>query len=355
MIGILKEQVMQHNTRNNKIANSENVDAELNKKGIVDMETYKQNDTGAAAFRQVMSQMNIADRNAFDKQFSQQWNKASANKELLSVLVCEIDFFKEYNENYGQQGASFMLLVIALALKNICEENGYFLAQYNKEEFAILIRGGDPEKIAEVAENLRQSVEKSNTEHKYSKISKIVTLSIGVSSMYPKSMQMLMKLTNKALYNAKESGRNKVFGHFPENEATPTAKETTSTPIIEESINETKELQSKDKPVASELDNIDTPEMAEIDKKEFTEIEKIITSEQANESNDKEPTLNTDDELLLDIEDSPEPPKKKMFRLDIDEFFNTSKDKKVEEKKKPAAKAKKSKFKGSVDIDGGMF
>jgi len=343
---------MQHNTRNKKIANSENVDAGLNKKGIVDMETYKQNDTGAAAFRQVMSQMNIADRNAFDKQFSQQWNEASANKELLSVLVCEIDFFKEYHDNYGQQGASFMLLVIALALKNICEENGYFLAQYDKEEFAILIKGGNPEKIAEVAENLRQAVEKSNTEHKYSKISKIVTLSIGVSSMHPKSMQMLMKLTNNALHNAKESGRNKVFGHFPENQVEPAAQEVASAPVIETPITETKEVQSTNKPVASELDNIDIPEIDEIDKKESTEIEKIITSE--NESNDKEPTLNVDDALALDIDEAPKPAKKKMFRLDIDDFFNTSKDKKVE-KKEPETKAKKSRFKGSIDIDGGMF
>jgi diguanylate cyclase (GGDEF)-like protein len=323
---------MQQDMLNKKIANSENVDAEFNKKGIVDMETYKHNDTGAAAFKQVMSQMNIADRNAFDKKFTQQWNEASANKELLSVLVCEIDFFKEYTDNYGQQGASFMLLVIALALKNICEQNNYFLAQYDKEEFAILIKGSNPEKIAEAAENLRLAVENSKTEHKFSKINKIITLSIGVSSVYPKSMQMLKKLTNSALSNAKNGGRNKVFGHFPENDVKPS-------PTIKNTVEETP---SKDIEATSEINKVIPPEIDEVVKKETSEIEKILSSEKEAE-----------DELIIDIEDEPTPPpaKKRMFRLEIDDFFKSDKDKKQTE----AAKQRKSKFKSTIDIDGGMF
>ncbi|WP_413698481.1 diguanylate cyclase domain-containing protein [Psychromonas sp. KJ10-10] len=60
----------------------------------------------------------------------------------MSVLICEIDYFDNYKEHYGQQGSAFMLLVIGLALKNTCEKFGCYLAHYRGDEFAILIKGG---------------------------------------------------------------------------------------------------------------------------------------------------------------------------------------------------------------------
>lgn len=194
--------------------------SEPGSRDVVDMAKYKQHEetvsAGTSAFEQVMSQMNIADRCAFENQFAQLWQEASDDKELLSVLICEIDFFKEYHDNYGQQGASFMLLVVGLALKNICEQHDCFLAHYQKEEFAILIKAGDEQQVLEVAENLRQAVEASRTEHKFSKVSDIVTLSIGISSIYPTSMRVLMREADSALLDAKASGRNQVCGNFPQ-------------------------------------------------------------------------------------------------------------------------------------------
>ncbi|GLS91616.1 hypothetical protein GCM10007916_26850 [Psychromonas marina] len=163
-----------------------------------------------SAFEQVMSQMNIADRHAFDLQYEKYWQEASKKGLLLSVLICEIDFFKAYNDNYGQQGSSFMLLVIGLALKNTCEKHDCFLARYGGNEFAILMKAGDVEKAQEVGEALRLAVEQSQTEHKYSQVSKVVTLSIGISSVYPTSMKSLMMKSEKALFSAKTSGCNRV-------------------------------------------------------------------------------------------------------------------------------------------------
>ena len=186
---------------------------------VVHIAKYKQPEEAVSAeisaFEQVMSQMNIADRRAFDNKYSQLWQEASDESALLSVMLCEIDFFKAYNDNYGHQGASFMLLVVGLALKKTCEEHGCFLARYENEEFAILMKGGTEEQALAVAESLRQAVELSRTEHKYSSVSKIVTLSIGVSSVYPNSMKILVREANRALSDAKADGRNQVSGNFP--------------------------------------------------------------------------------------------------------------------------------------------
>lgn len=169
-----------------------------------------------SAFEQVMKQMNIADRNDFDDKYTQLWNAASDNQEMLSVIICEIDFFHEYHENYGHQASSFMLLVIALALKTTCEEHDAFLARYKGNEFGILIKGNDASVAADVAEKLRLSVEKSRTEHKYSTVSDVVTLSIGLASVFPTSMQVEMNHTSSALYEAKVSGHNQVSSYLNE-------------------------------------------------------------------------------------------------------------------------------------------
>tara|TARA_R110001583_G_scaffold9433_4_gene44773 strand:- start:19553 stop:20791 length:1239 start_codon:yes stop_codon:yes gene_type:complete len=188
-----------------------------NNEGVVNIAKYKNTEQKTnsenSAFAQVMSQMNIADRAAFDVQYDKYWNQASDNAQLLSVLICEIDYFDNYKEHYGQQGSAFMLLVIGLALKNTCEKFGCYLAHYRGDEFAILIKGGTVEAATEIAELLRLAVEESRTEHKHSKVSDVVTLSIGLSSVFPTSMKMLMQNSVAELTSAKNSGRNQVSGH----------------------------------------------------------------------------------------------------------------------------------------------
>ncbi|GLS90477.1 hypothetical protein GCM10007916_15440 [Psychromonas marina] len=185
-------------------------------KAVVDIAEYRHSEQAeSSGFEKVMSQMNIADRSAFDKKYEQLWLDASMDGSSLSVLLCEIDAFKSYIDNYGQQGASFMLLVVGLALKNICDKHGCFLAHYQKEEFGILLKGKDEEAALNIAEALRSAVEASQTEHKFSNISRVVTLSIGVSSIYPNSMSMLIEKANNTLHQARLSGRNQVSVDLP--------------------------------------------------------------------------------------------------------------------------------------------
>lgn len=187
-----------------------------NNEGVVHLSKHQEEKQTAesSAFEQVMMQMNIADRKTFDRKYTELWNEASENNELLSLMICEIDFFKAYHDNYGHQGASFMLLVIALALKTTCEEHDCFLGRYKGDEFGILLKGGTPADAEAIAEKLRLAVEKSRTEHKFSSVSNIVTLSIGLSSFYPTSMQVVMNQASAALANAQSSGCNQVSGHL---------------------------------------------------------------------------------------------------------------------------------------------
>ncbi|GLS91487.1 hypothetical protein GCM10007916_25560 [Psychromonas marina] len=178
---------------------------------ISDISRYKnKNVTEKSAFQEVMSQIDISDRHAFDHQYKQLWCKGAVQGSCLSVFICEIDFFEAYRENYGEQSASFMLLVVAVALKGVCERNNCFLAHYENASFAILMIDANDLNAADIAEQLRQAVEQTGTEHKYSSVSDVVTLSIGVSSNYPISMQTLFDKTNAILKVSKSNGRNKV-------------------------------------------------------------------------------------------------------------------------------------------------
>ncbi|WP_022941379.1 GGDEF domain-containing protein [Psychromonas hadalis] len=182
--------------------NSEKQKKEEKKKDTTSIES--------SAFSQVMSQMNIADLNAFDLRYKKLWQQASEDKETLSVLICKIDDFKAYNEHYGHQAAAFMLLVIALELKKKSEQCGFFLARYKADKFVILMKGTDFKKVEEIAESLRQNVEQSKTKHEFSKVNNIVTLSIGISYIYPTSMDLLMKEADSALSVAQISGNKHV-------------------------------------------------------------------------------------------------------------------------------------------------
>jgi diguanylate cyclase (GGDEF)-like protein len=229
--------------------NTQNVDDSKNKtKAVVNISKYQSQEQAAspvnAAFEQVMSQMNIADRHDFDVQYETYWQQASEKGQLLSVLICEIDFFKDYTANYGQQGSSFMLLVIGLALKNTCEKHDCFLARYGSNEFAILVKGRDADEVQEIGEVLRLAVEESRTEHKHSQVSKFVTLSIGISSVYPTSMKLLMQKSENALHSAKTEGCNRVASNI----------KLKTSPTVTASAVQEQEVVSPPKPVKNQLD-----------------------------------------------------------------------------------------------------
>jgi len=191
------------------IDDSDIIESNDNAAGVRHSENLQ--DAEGSAFEQVMAQMNIADQQSFARQYDTYWQQASEHSELLSVLICEVDFFQDYYDNYGYQATSIMLLVVGLALKQISEKQGGYLARYRDNGFAILIKGGDVQSIKSTAEALRAAVESAHSEHKHSSVSNVVTLSVGTSSIYPMSKQALMKESESALASAISAGRNQVY------------------------------------------------------------------------------------------------------------------------------------------------
>lgn len=158
----------------------------------------------------------IANRRAFDMQFSKLWQEACDEQELLSLVICDIDFFKKYNDNYGHQKGDRALQRVATALETVCEKAGCFAARYGGEEFAVLIKGGNATKALKVTENIRVEIKKTQIEHLHSSVNSVVTLSLGLSSMFPSelnSMKILLAEADSALYAAKEAGRDQTAVH----------------------------------------------------------------------------------------------------------------------------------------------
>lgn len=255
------------NNANSFTSDSDSEKQNTDNKEVIAMnenQTQKEKSNESAAFEQVMAQLNIADIHTFNTHYEQLWFQASENKEMLSIMICEIDSFNEYNEHYGHQATSFMLVLVALELKKKCEEFGGFLARYKTGKFAVLIKKGNIKTVEKMAESLRQSIEQTNTEHKASKISDVVTLSIGTSNIYPTSMDVLINKADTALQSSKLSGNKQTILPFA-----PEAKVPDITTAIPSRL--TEEPLKQVIPIQKNVQTNTKPELIEIEEEEKTE------------------------------------------------------------------------------------
>ena len=202
-------------------------DDESHSKGIVIMArditsrklTEEKLSSDASDFEQKMLHdqlTNIANRRAFDVHFEKLWHEAQNEREMLSIVMCDIDFFKPYNDNYGHPMGDEALKVIALALDVAAKEMGCFAARYGGEEFVVIIKGGNATKVFRAVEKLHDAINQTKVEHLYSDVGRFVTMSMGLSSIFPSdlnSMKILVAEADAALYDAKMSGRDQICIH----------------------------------------------------------------------------------------------------------------------------------------------
>lgn len=162
----------------------------------------------------------IANRRHFDLKFEEEWKRAQREKIWLSLILGDVDFFKNYNDSYGHQAGDDCLRMVAKTLQSTVKRPGDFAARYGGEEFAVLLIGTDSPNAATIAESMRKKVEQLHIEHKKSAVHPYVTISLGVASMIPHSesnQTQLILSADKALYEAKQQGRNRVIVEFMEN------------------------------------------------------------------------------------------------------------------------------------------
>jgi diguanylate cyclase (GGDEF)-like protein len=154
----------------------------------------------------------LANRRNYDETISKQFKLAQRQKRPLSLIMCDIDFFKVYNDTYGHQSGDSCLSLVASAIASVPARPTDRACRYGGEEFVVILPETDLIGGLHVAEKIRTAVWERNVDHSGSKVAERVTLSLGVAThtgQY-KSTDELMKIADQALYLAKENGRNRV-------------------------------------------------------------------------------------------------------------------------------------------------
>jgi len=156
---------------------------------------------------------NIANRRKFDEVIDNEWKRAHRYNSLLSVIMIDVDKFKQYNDNYGHATGDICLQKIAKALKGCIKRPYDFLARYGGEEFIMVLPDIDSQGAKQVGTNAKQAIEDLNIPHEFSDVADHVTISMGIATMRPgngiESCIKVVKAADKLLYTAKETGRNR--------------------------------------------------------------------------------------------------------------------------------------------------
>ena len=156
----------------------------------------------------------IANRRRFDEVLQNEWMRAKRVQEPISLIFIDIDFFKKYNDTYGHLTGDDCLKKVAASLQAKLRRPADLAARYGGEEFAVILPNTGLSGALGIAETLRCSVEKLSIPHATSTVSNSVTVSAGVSSIIPQSYnnpEELVASADKALYLAKQKGRNMVY------------------------------------------------------------------------------------------------------------------------------------------------
>ncbi len=155
----------------------------------------------------------VANRRHFDETLHKEWRRLTRENGPLSLILCDVDFFKLYNDTYGHQSGDECLRAVARAISSQVSRAADLVARYGGEEFVVLLPNTAIDGAMKLADGIRHGVQQLNIAHCRSKVCPNVTLSLGVSSMAPDqsfSAKDLVELSDKALYDAKEQGRNRV-------------------------------------------------------------------------------------------------------------------------------------------------
>ena len=154
----------------------------------------------------------VPNRRFFDEKYASTYEQAKKEQKTLAVMMLDIDFFKPYNDNYGHGKGDETLIKVAQALSHTLKRPEDIVARYGGEEFVVIIQNTTKEGALNVANKLIKSVEDLAIEHNYSQASRVVTISVGVAyadEYSGLSKEELLKSADDALYEAKESGRNR--------------------------------------------------------------------------------------------------------------------------------------------------
>ena len=160
----------------------------------------------------------IRNRRSFDRVIQREWQRLRREKGVLSLILCDVDDFKAFNDTYGHQAGDDCLRSIARVLNGKIERPSDLAARYGGEEFAVVLPNTSAKGALYKAESFRKAIEMLLISHTRSSTGDYVTASFGVSTLVPGddiTLDALIASADQALYRAKESGRNKVVASPP--------------------------------------------------------------------------------------------------------------------------------------------
>jgi diguanylate cyclase (GGDEF)-like protein len=156
----------------------------------------------------------VANRRRFDQYLLEEWKRAGRDRAPLALIMCDVDYFKKYNDTYGHQGGDDCLRKVAQIMMQSAKRPNDLVVRYGGEEFAVLLPGTGIEGANIVANQIRQNVKTEQIEHLASSVSNYVTVSLGVASIVPaleSAPTILLTMADQALYQAKNEGRDRVY------------------------------------------------------------------------------------------------------------------------------------------------
>lgn len=155
----------------------------------------------------------LSNRRGFDEYLHKEWDRMQRIKAPLSLIMCDVDFFKHYNDRYLHPNGDKCLIKVAMAMRNTVRRSGDLVARYGGEEFAVILPNTDALGAVSVAENIRSAIKSLQITHESSAVCPYVTISVGVSTIIPNhenDSQTLIHAADRALYQAKSQGRDRV-------------------------------------------------------------------------------------------------------------------------------------------------
>ena len=156
----------------------------------------------------------LYNRRYFENTIQKEWKRAIRDKTPVSVILCDIDYFKQYNDTYGHQRGDNCLKTVADAIHHSIDRPPDLAARYGGEEFIVLLPNVEIDGALHVAEKMRRRVNYLAIPHRRSKAGAYVTVSLGVATTHPvldASYELLIDCADKALYRSKDQGRNRVM------------------------------------------------------------------------------------------------------------------------------------------------
>ncbi|MBJ6801655.1 diguanylate cyclase [Geomonas propionica] len=166
----------------------------------------------------------LGNRRHFEVMLDQEWQRAVRSERPVALIFLDIDFFKNFNDNYGHQAGDNCLKLVAQELGRFARRPGDTAARYGGEEFVLLLSGVGLADAATIAKACRKAVQALQIPHCDSAVAGVVTISAGVAAMIPDldaGRQQLVEAADQALYRAKLKGRNNVVASNRDSDRSP--------------------------------------------------------------------------------------------------------------------------------------